>query len=240
MDQDSTLDFAVFPMLLFRDEPSTADRLWNIESGHDDFMRVLRLDPVCQGTGTLWRKESFIRVGLWNEELLIWQDIELHLRAFSGGYHYVKRFDLRPDVYLRETGSSLSRSGYYARPKLESRASVVRGVVDLLRSRGREQLIPEVRYLCGTVVLEAVRSGNFDLARALRSWGRNEGVLTRDEAMRLKLTEACRVSRLDRLAVVRAVRDHLVRGFDPPRTLGQVRYNETGARISREESPRPA
>ncbi|MBA3405543.1 MAG: glycosyltransferase family 2 protein, partial [Gemmatimonadaceae bacterium] len=99
LDDNSRLDFAIFPMLLFRGEPASADRQWNIDTGEDDLIRLLKLDPNCQGTGTLWRRDSFVRVGGWDETLHVWQDIELHLRAFTSGCQYTKRLDLPPDTY---------------------------------------------------------------------------------------------------------------------------------------------
>lgn len=113
-------------MLLLKGSHENADRLWNVETGEDDLLRLLRLDPICHGTGTLWRWEFFVRMGMWDETLRIWQDIDLHLRAFTEGYRFVKRFDLPSDVYLRETDSSLGRGEYHSREKLENIAREIR------------------------------------------------------------------------------------------------------------------
>ncbi len=226
LDDNSGLDFAIFPMLLFRGEPASADRQWNIDTGEDDLIRLLKLDPICQGTGTLWRRDSFVRVGGWDETLHVWQDIELHLRAFTGGCQYTKRLDLPPDTYLRETDSSLSRGGYQSRSKLESRGLVARRAVTLLRQAGLPHLVPHVRYFCSSVVLGAAASHNLDIAREMRAWGVREGVLTRSEARRLRFAEVARMSRLDRLGPVRRVRDDLARAFCAPSTHGQLRARE--------------
>lgn len=223
------LDFAIFAMLLFSGSPSNADRLWNIDTDEDDLIRLLRLDPVCQGTGTLWRRESFIRLGMWNEALRVWQDIELHLRAFTVSANYVKRLDLPPDVYLREIDSSMSRGSYQSREKLESRAAVARQAVRLLRETGRLELLGEVRFFCSSVVLGAAASGNLDIARDMREWGIREGVLTRGEGWRLRVAELCRISKLDRVALVRRLRDRLADAFKSQPTLGQVRVTASRA-----------
>jgi len=223
LEADRDLDFAIFPMLLFKGDPRNADRLWNIDTGDDDLLRLLRMDPVCQGTGTLWRRDAFVRSGMWNEELRIWQDIELHLRAFGGGYRFVKRLDLPPDVYIRETDTSLSRGAYQSKEKLESRALVARKAVALLRESGRPELIPEVRYFASSVVLGAAASGNLDIARKTRAWGEREGVFSTSEAWRLRFAELARVSRLDRLAAIRRLRDELSLNLQASVTLGQVR-----------------
>jgi glycosyltransferase involved in cell wall biosynthesis len=128
MESAPEKDFAIFPMLLFKKELNDMNLLWNIDTGGDDIERILFGDGVCPGTGTLWKKESFIRIGMWKEELLLWQDVELHLRSMLEGLRYVKRFDLPPDIYLRVTDVSLSRTGYHAPEKLASRIMILREV----------------------------------------------------------------------------------------------------------------
>ncbi|MEO7366987.1 MAG: glycosyltransferase family A protein, partial [Gemmatimonadaceae bacterium] len=177
LDAAPNIDFAIFPMYVFKGSPGENKRLWNIETKEDVLLRLLRMDPICQGSGTLWRREAFIRCGPWDEELLIWQDIELHLRAFTGRFRCTTHFHLPPDVYLRESDNSLSRGQYYSREKLRSRAAVAKRAVNLLRQSGRDELIPNVRYLCSSVALGCAASGNLDLARDMRIWGKAEGVL---------------------------------------------------------------
>lgn len=223
------LDFAIFPMLLFRETASAADRLWNIETTQDDLVRVLRQDPICQGTGSLWRRDAFVRLGMWDERLAIWQDIELHVRAFARGFRYEKRFDLVPDVYLRETNDSLSRGSFHSRAKLESRAVVVRRAVQLLREAGRTEQLREVRWLCASVALGAISSGNLDIARDLRRWAQHSEVLTPSEARHLRAVEGLRMTRLDRLPAVRRWRNQLAHSFSVPNTVGVVMYESAAS-----------
>ena len=224
MEQDPSMAFGIFSMLLFKKSTSDAERLWNIDSDEDDLVRVLRINPICPGTGTLWRRADFIKLGMWNESLTVWQDIELHLRAFAGEYKYTKRLDLPPDIFLRETESSMSRSGFQAREKLESRALIARKAVELLRENGREQLLPEVRFVCSSVILGAIASGYRVLARDTIEWARNEGILTADDARRFRIVEWLRRVKLDRLTPARVIRDRLTQPFRTPSTLGQVPY----------------
>jgi glycosyltransferase involved in cell wall biosynthesis len=222
LDSQPDLDFAVFSMLLFSGSPASADRFWNIDSAEDDLLRLLRLDPVCQGTGTLWRRDSFIRAGMWNEKLKVWQDVELHLRAFSGAFKYEKRLDLPADAFLRETTSSLSRGDYQSPEKLESRTRVTREAVAVLRGAGRTDLIPHVRYFCSSVVLGAATTGNFSLAREIISWGEREGVLSTEEGRNLKFAVAFRRWRIDRLGFIRRLREKLTSQFVASGTLGVI------------------
>ncbi len=122
--QQPACDFIIFSMLLFKKELNDLNLLWNIDKDKDELMRMLINDPICQGTGTLWKKSSFQKVGLWREDLKIWQDVELHIRSFLWPLKYSKRMDLRPDVYLRMSDDSLSRVGYHLLPKVKSRIEV--------------------------------------------------------------------------------------------------------------------
>ena len=224
IEKEKAADFVIFPMLLFQTDVSKASHFWNVENGQDDLLRVLRLDPICQGTGTLWRADSFKRLGGWNEDLKIWQDIELHVRAFTANLRFMKRFDLSPDVYLRESVGSLSRGDYQSRDKLESRASVVRLALGSVRRAGKPEMIREIRFLCSSVIFGAATAGHLDIASELRSWAAREGVLTGDEISRLRFAEFTRSSRFDHFAPVRRIRDALMRVFVIEPTLGKVAF----------------
>ena len=80
-----TMDFIIFPMLMFKQEPDDLKLLWNVDSKENDVERILIGDSICQGTGTIWRKTSFVKIGLWDERLNLWQDIQLHLKSLLSG-----------------------------------------------------------------------------------------------------------------------------------------------------------
>lgn len=124
MEEQPEMDFIIFSMLLFREKVGDINRLWNIDTGEDEVLRLLRDDPICQGTGTLWKKKTFSDIGMWREDLRVWQDVELHIRAFLWPVKHAKRMDLPPDVYLRMSDDSLSRIGFHALPKFKSRVEV--------------------------------------------------------------------------------------------------------------------
>ncbi|MBZ0097708.1 MAG: glycosyltransferase family 2 protein, partial [Taibaiella sp.] len=130
MQEDPGYDFIIFPMLLFKKKVDDLKLLWNIDKAEDDLLRVLKGDAICQGTGTLWKKQSFQKVGMWNEELKLWQDVELHIRSFLFPVRYKKRMDMDPDVYLRISDDSLSRVSYHSEPKLHSRIKVYKYAIE--------------------------------------------------------------------------------------------------------------
>ena len=129
-------DFVIFPMLLFKDKPDDLKLLWNIDKPADDIDRILLGDAVCQGTGTLWKKSSFVATGMWDEKLLLWQDVELHLRSLLHPLKYAKRLDLKPDVFLRISDVSLSRTGFHSYPKFQSRLQVLFQTLEQAKNRG--------------------------------------------------------------------------------------------------------
>lgn len=124
MEEQPENDVVIFSMLLFKKQLNDVNLLWNVEKDEDDLMRVLKQDPVCQGTGTLWKKSTFQQVGMWREDLRIWQDIELHIRSFLWPVKFAKRLELPPDVYLRISDDSLSRVNFHDKSKVKSRVEV--------------------------------------------------------------------------------------------------------------------
>jgi len=135
-EEDPDNDFIIFPMLLFKDTPSDLGLLWNIENGVDDILRILYGDPICQGTGILWKKQAFIDIGMWDESLAVWQDIDLHLRAMLKKLSFSKYMNLLPDIFLRISEVSLSRTGYNSLLKLQSRIIVLDNALTIAAKEG--------------------------------------------------------------------------------------------------------
>lgn len=226
MQQYPEQDFAIFPMLLFHREAGDCSLLWNVDKPRHDLQQVLCLDPVCQGTGTLWKLGSFLNIGAWDEELAIWQDIELHLRAFSRDLCYAKRFDLPPDVYIRKHENSLSRAGYYSQEKIKSRTEVVKRAISLTHSTSCAQP-RDVRYLCAGVALGAAKTFNLDLVRELCQMGRIHRVLTRSETLIIYLTAFSQYARLTKIPVIRRWLHQLSDPLRSDNTIGAISVEET-------------
>lgn len=168
------MDFIIFSMLLFKKELNDTNRLWNVDTGENEVLRIFRDDPICQGTGTLWKKKTFMDIGLWREDLRIWQDVELHIRAFLWPVKYAKRMDLPPDVYLRISDDSLSRVGFHDLSKYKSRVEVCLYACKTVTEkrlpaeyvRGLRKMICDV--FIGLVLQNHFRDGQAFLARVKR------------------------------------------------------------------------
>ncbi|MCC5929243.1 MAG: glycosyltransferase family 2 protein [Cyclobacteriaceae bacterium] len=122
MKENPNLDFAVFPMLIFKLEKENEKFFWNVVSEEDDLNRFLRLDAVWQTTGPIWRKKTLQKIGGFSEDLHCWQDVDLHLKALLSGFKYKKLYDLPPDCYYRRHNEgSISQNRINTPEKLKSR-----------------------------------------------------------------------------------------------------------------------
>lgn len=109
-------DFLVFKSLLFVDKPFSNGFYWNIDNDEDDLSRFLKLDALWQTSGPIYKKEVLIKMNGFKEDLLFWQDYELHLRCLLNGGNYLKYFDLPVDVYIRDgRKDTISRSTPFTR-----------------------------------------------------------------------------------------------------------------------------
>jgi glycosyltransferase involved in cell wall biosynthesis len=120
-------DFWVFRSLLFTNTPSDAKKLWNISSDEPDLVRFLRMDALWQTTGPIYKKSFIETLRGFDEKLSFWQDFELHIRSILAGGRYIKLFEMKPDVYIREGDkNSLSRSTPFTADKtiLNKRISI--------------------------------------------------------------------------------------------------------------------
>jgi len=99
MEARPTLDFGVFPCMLFNEYPGDMNLLWNIDSKEHDIDRFLAQDIPWQTTSPIWRRESLYKLGNWDETLPSWQDWEFHFRALINDFKY-KKFG-EPDCFWR-------------------------------------------------------------------------------------------------------------------------------------------
>lgn len=163
MNDNPDCDFVIFPMLLFKNQPDDLKLLWNVDNDIDDLKRILQGNPVCQGTGPLWKTSSFKHIGMWKEDLMLWQDIELHIRSLLWPMKYIKRLDLRPDVFLRVSDDSLSRVGFYSKSKMNSRVVVYTFACNRIAELNKLLLYKDaLRVMGADIVSSVIRSRYFE------------------------------------------------------------------------------
>ena len=48
---------------------------------------LFSMTPPCQGTAPFGGID-FLSIGGWREDLKVWQDVELHIRAYAKGFRF--------------------------------------------------------------------------------------------------------------------------------------------------------
>ena len=87
---------------------------------------LFSMTPPCQSTGPLWKKSDFLSIGGWREDLKVWQDVELHIRAYAEGIRFQSVDGINPDIFLRLSPDSISHVNFHAPEKALSRWDVVK------------------------------------------------------------------------------------------------------------------
>jgi glycosyltransferase involved in cell wall biosynthesis len=90
MQRNLDLDFATFQTAVFEYTPGDLGRQWDPERLGDDLLRFLFFECPWIITGPVWRRTSLLKLGLFDESLLSWQDMELHIRAITSGSRYLR------------------------------------------------------------------------------------------------------------------------------------------------------
>jgi glycosyltransferase involved in cell wall biosynthesis len=223
------LDFMVFPMLMFRNKPDDLKLLWNVDSEINDIDRILIGDPICQGTGTIWKKSSFIKIGMWDERLYLWQDIQLHLRSIIFGLKFGKRMDLKPDVFIRISDISLSRTGFNTSLKLKSRYVVFEETItELHRQKKVEIHCLALKEMLIGIFNSSLNIKAFDISDQLLSTSIKLNLLSRKEVKLLKLNMFIYKVRLSKIYVLRSFFSIKLKkiGFQGEYFLNKVSYNQ--------------
>lgn len=85
------LDCALCLEELFDVTPGDRSVLWNVPTRADcpdDLDRFLIEDAPWSTGAPLWRRESLLRIGAWDETLTCWQDWQFHVQALGVGIRY--------------------------------------------------------------------------------------------------------------------------------------------------------
>ncbi len=90
MRRNADLDFATFQAGVFINIINDLGRVFDDQLLGDDLVRFLYFEAPWQTSAPIWRRDSLHRIGLFDESLLSWQDIELHVRALARGAHYIR------------------------------------------------------------------------------------------------------------------------------------------------------
>jgi hypothetical protein len=90
MRRNEDLDFVTFQTGVFQNTPGDLGRQLDPELIGDDLLRFLFFECPWQTTAPTWRRAALNRLGGFDESLLSWQDLELHVRAITAGLRYLR------------------------------------------------------------------------------------------------------------------------------------------------------
>jgi len=90
MERNLDLDFATFQTGVFVKSPGDLKRQFDPVLIGDDLQRFLYFEVPWIITAPVWRKASLQRLGMFDETLPSWQDIDLHIRALAAKLHYLR------------------------------------------------------------------------------------------------------------------------------------------------------
>ncbi|WP_299768798.1 glycosyltransferase family 2 protein [uncultured Dokdonia sp.] len=109
---EDTIDLFVFHTASFKQELKDTDVYWNIlqqgETSEEYLIRFLRQDMPWHTTGVLWNKAFLQKIGGWNQELIAWQDWELHVRALTYNPRIKATIGKADNYYRRDVENSIA------------------------------------------------------------------------------------------------------------------------------------
>ena len=240
LDEHHDLDFAVFPMVLFENEPWDRGVLWNVWHRSPcvescDLQRFLvGDDPAWQTSMPIWRKAALLRLGAWDEEASSLQDWELHVRALIASCRY--EWVLAPPDCCgrRHDGPRISRTVFNP-PVLARRIRTLDSIIERLgASTYSETLwVPKiVRLLVSLAERAALRAAPLELVLPLLHRARDLSPATGsrwrvlEAYLRVQCALAARDTRLIRGGLVRTMRTFRPGWFSFCRTFGRRRLSE--------------
>lgn len=170
MQRNADLDFATFQTAVFENTPGDLARQVDTDLLGDDLLRFLYFECPWIITGPIWRKTSLVRLGLFDEALPSWQDVDLHIRAITMGLRYLRFPDVDHYVRWQFEPTKVSIEQRRSPRHLESALRMLGKFEQLIRS-GPGMNWMRQRALCSLYFLVAefwVAMGR--LSEGLQSW----------------------------------------------------------------------
>lgn len=164
------LDFVTFQPAVFQQTPGDLGKQWDPELLGDDLLRFLFFECPWIITGPVWRRTSLLRLGLFDESLLSWQDIDLHIRAITTGSRYLRFPEIDHHIRWQFEPTKVSIEQRRSPRHLEAAIEVLEKFERLVREGPGMNWVRQ-RALCSLYFFVAERwlaAGS--LPAALRSW----------------------------------------------------------------------
>lgn len=171
MRRNLDLDFATFQNEVFEHRVGDLRNGFDSELVGDDLLRFLFFECPWIITGPIWRKSSLLRLGSFDESIPSWQDVDLHVRAITKGFRYLRFPEI--DHYIRWQKDSTKVS--FEQRRSPQHLDAANRIISTLEGYVREGLgmnWVRQRALCSLYFFVAQQwVGRRELFPALRSWG---------------------------------------------------------------------
>jgi glycosyltransferase involved in cell wall biosynthesis len=172
MQRNLDIDFATFQTGVFEDEPGDLQREFDPHLIGDDLLRFLFFECPWIITAPVWRRASLVRLGLFDESLPSWQDIDLHVRAITLGFRYLRFPEVDHHVRWKFEPTKISVEQRRSPRHLEAASAILEKFERLIREGPGMNWVRQ-RALCSLYFFVAERwVGAGSLLIALRSWRR--------------------------------------------------------------------
>ena len=172
MQRNADVDFVTFQTAVFEKTPGDLKRQFDSELIGDDLVRFLFFECPWVISAPVWRKASLLRLGLFDESLPSWQDIDLHIRAITAGCRYLRFSEVDHHVRWQFESTKVSIEQRRSTRHLEAASSLLAKFERVVRE-GPGMNWSRQRALCSLYFFVAERwlaAGS--LSSALQSWKR--------------------------------------------------------------------
>jgi hypothetical protein len=172
MSRNADLDFATFQSGVFVGEIGDTRAELDPQLIGDDLCRFLYFEAPWIITAPIWRRETLMRLGLFDETLLSWQDIELHVRAICAGCRYVRFAEVDHHIRWQFEPGKVSVEQRRSPAHLEGALAVIDRLETHVRAGPGMNWVRQ-RALCSLYFFVAERwVERGELAPALAAWRR--------------------------------------------------------------------
>jgi glycosyltransferase involved in cell wall biosynthesis len=219
--KDPDKDFWVFPMLVFSGEPSEAKNVWNIETAQSDISRFLSLDAVWQTSGPIWKKSALNRIGGFTENLVCWQDVDIHLKALGNNLKYSKYYSLQPDIYYRQhKEGSISQGEISSLPKLKTRLKILKNHFSAILNKD-DEILQGFKIMASSIAIGSARTFHKNITSEALNFGKKSHLLDFMFIIKTRLIQLLVILRLNRIKSVNKAILNLINEYQNDSNIGK-------------------
>ncbi len=152
-------DFYVFPTELFKKTPGDLSQVWFRPA--DDQLAAFLLKPSWQTTSSFWPIQSIRKLKGFREDLLSWQDWELHVRAIAKQMTFGMCHGEADNFCRRGLATRISIRAERDKRHLENRQLLFRDIHQLLVDENAYNDLrrKNFRIQCSRLGVKMIRSG---------------------------------------------------------------------------------